>query len=308
MSHELELTLLNTSPPVKRVIKLEDELPVQALQGILQTAFGRESTHLEEWTVLLSLKSVSHQLGFSFSGYPPNDHRQFEARPARMIGRFSGSGDFDDYYDHTDFDDDDELYWRNRTQAFEPDPDIPFKELVKEARKVASDKPWTVLSCDQIFLCERSGEKEPFFVSVIGDGGEEIGVTVARGWEGFRYLLGKQDEAFGETFRMMITFEEREDMSEEDLRFYQRLGSYFRGKRWPKLRIHEGEAEPRLPEQDEAKLIDWLLSRVRSMSSKARKGWEVPVPASAHMIAAVQDWEMEAEVRKVQEWNASNKK
>ncbi len=299
MSHELELTLLNSSPQINKTINLNDELPAKALKGILQTAFGRESTKLDEWTVVLTLRPVREKPGTVFNGEtevslqrqgsgPVADHRP-------LVRQFDEYGE---YYGYADFDYDDEFYWPRQEK---PNPDIQFKELLKEARKVASDKPWTVLPSNQIFLCE-DYHKEMFFVSITGHEGEEIGVEIYREWDGFRYLLGNREGPSPEPGGLVVTFQERQDMTEEDLCFFKRLNCSFVGKRWPKLRVLQEGEEPRLPDPDEAKILIWLFSCVRSMSSKARKGQEIPVPAKEQKIAAFKSWEMKTQIRDVSEF------
>jgi hypothetical protein len=49
--HELQVTLLDVSPPVWRRLRVPSALPLSTVHAVIQLAFGWEDRHLHEWRV-----------------------------------------------------------------------------------------------------------------------------------------------------------------------------------------------------------------------------------------------------------------
>lgn len=157
-----------------------------------------------------------------------------------------------------------------------------LKGMVEAAKRVSQEKPWEHLHSNQIVMFDFPEEEEPHFVSVMGSLGEQFGVMVYRGWDGYRSLKSVFADGFGSDYlteldALSVSFEDREDLTKEEYSFLKDLGYSFRGKkRWPVFRSYEPGLLPSLPDEWDAHFLTDLLEGVLAVAEIAKKGNHLP--------------------------------
>ncbi|MET3574984.1 plasmid pRiA4b ORF-3 family protein [Bhargavaea ullalensis] len=158
-----------------------------------------------------------------------------------------------------------------------------WTDLLTRTKETLADKPWEHLHSNQLFAVEDPMLEEPVFVSVLGSGGQEFGVVVYYGWEGYAYLckmfngeLTDDETMYGMT-GVAVYFEDRGDLEQGDYKLIKDHGFSFRGKKqWPVFRNFEPGYVPWKPEPDEAGLLANILLAVDAVVQIQEAGNLVP--------------------------------
>ena len=158
-----------------------------------------------------------------------------------------------------------------------------WTDLLARAKETAEKKPWQQLNSRQLIAVEDPMLDEPVFVSVLGSEGEEFGIVVYYGWEGYAYLKKKfdgtrsEDEEFYGMTGAAVYFEDRGNLTKDDYRLIKDLGYSFRGKKqWPVFRNFEPGYVPCLPGLEEAGLLANILLAVDTVVQIRQAGNEIP--------------------------------
>lgn len=149
-------------------------------------------------------------------------------------------------------------------------------QLMGELKQLA---PWTWMHENDIFGIQPSGEKEPDFISVMGALGEHLAIAVYLGFKGLGMFWQMQEQGPRLTpeFALQVpqlqaSFEDREQLTDEDRKIIKRLGLKFRGaKAWPQFRSYRPGYFPWYLEQWEANLLIHALEQTLTVAPRFRE-------------------------------------
>lgn len=141
--------------------------------------------------------------------------------------------------------------------------------------------PWEWMTDEHLFAVESPATGEVGYCSVIGGGGQEFGLAVFLGAEGFaayRKLMvadlePESVEAAALLRSLSVTLVDREMLDRRDLEVIRSLGLRFRGRgAWPWFRSQRPGYAPWFLEQDEARFLELALRQAIEVSRWAQAG------------------------------------
>ncbi|MET3574983.1 DUF6930 domain-containing protein [Bhargavaea ullalensis] len=139
---------------------------------------------------------------------------------------------------------------------------------IRLMKEVYDKRPWELLDDNQIFGIELEGKREPLFVQVLGSEGDDFGLVVYNGWDGYRFLrrkqagtLTKEEELYGMT-GVYADFKNRKEVFAPERQMLRGLGFTFKEGGWPVLRsVEPGYVEnPPMPIE-----LDWLQQALKAL-------------------------------------------
>ncbi|MCR2822375.1 plasmid pRiA4b ORF-3 family protein [Lederbergia panacisoli] len=142
------------------------------------------------------------------------------------------------------------------------DETINWNELLEKAKEFNKAKPWEWFDDDEVFVVIDPMTGENLICSILGALGEEYGMAVYIGNEGFQSLL-KTTEGHFNYFDILVTqrnllvsFSNRDELEREDYQIIKDAGLTFRGKKqWPMFRSFMPGMYPWLINEKEARLL-----------------------------------------------------
>ncbi len=141
--------------------------------------------------------------------------------------------------------------------------------------------PWRWMADIELFAVENPADRQVGYCSPLGSGGEEFGLVVFLGAEGFdwcrRLMLG---EIEGENFEgwaavpvLSTAFVNRLDLEERDRDVIRSLDLSFRGRNaWPVFRSHRPGYFPWYVEREEAQFLTAILQQAVEVAARVREG------------------------------------
>lgn len=120
-----------------------------------------------------------------------------------------------------------------------------WKRLLTATKEIAELKPWEWMHEEEVFGVQLPDSDDIGFVSIMGEFGEHIAVSAYLGERSYARLCslyGPQQEANApehlyEIRHLMLSFEDREFLKDQDRRIISDLGFKFRGRNaWPLFR------------------------------------------------------------------------
>ncbi len=159
-------------------------------------------------------------------------------------------------------------------QVEEP-TDEEWKELFFAAEIFKTAKCWEWMFESDIFGVKNPESGEIAYVSIMGSGGEDFSLNAYLGSEGLNSFYGLLDaedegqifEAFSRLESLVASFEDRNDLSKEDLDLIKRLDLKFRGKKqWPQFRVHEPGLYPWKIDSAQCRFLTILLQQAFGVS------------------------------------------
>ncbi|MFZ3576833.1 DUF7309 domain-containing protein [Virgibacillus sp. DJP39] len=158
-----------------------------------------------------------------------------------------------------------------------------MNNLLQKTKNLYQDKPWQYMGDDQTFLIVNSHSGEYYYCSVIGAAGETFGLAVYIGQEGLLTLLkvlkgGEPDFDFLLKQRsILLTFENREDLSKEDYQFVKNSDVTFRGKKaWPVFISYQPGYYPWFVDTSEMAALETVLEQALEICREVKAGTALP--------------------------------
>ncbi len=144
-------------------------------------------------------------------------------------------------------------------------PPVPlevWQDLLAAAKEFHTARPWEYLGDREVFALT-DGQRQPWFPSVLGAGGEVFGVVLYRGLAGLRFLLeaavmlkADPDSAMFLQDALMLDWGAKRDLRPPDLAVLAALGHAPRARErqaWPCFRSHRPGWFPWFLEEGEAR-------------------------------------------------------
>lgn len=157
-----------------------------------------------------------------------------------------------------------------------------WQRLLAEMAELRKLEPWNWLSDDQVFAVQDPVNGTPLFVSVLGAAGEEFGLAVYIGEEGYESLLetmsgavGAEELVFSQR-SLLASFSDREELEADDLQLLKDAGLSFRGKKqWPLFRSFLPGYYPWSIDEEEARLLIEVIGQTKAVLKKVKAGMKV---------------------------------
>ena len=155
----------------------------------------------------------------------------------------------------------------------------PLKELA----------PWDYMHEDDIFGFQLPGTETLGFVSIMGTLGEHLSMAVylgAKGLDGFWKMQELGDRLMPQFVlqipQIQASFENREDVTDEDRKIIKSLGLKFRGAQsWPQFRSFRPGCFPWYIEKWEADLLICALEQVLEVAPRFRENPDIFMPTDS---------------------------
>ena len=159
-----------------------------------------------------------------------------------------------------------------------------WKKLLVKSKELNALKPWEVLGDNEIFIVVDPVSQERLFISVLGGAGQEFGLGVYIGDEGYRSLqltmeqkIPLMDVVFMQR-SLLLSFVDREELEKEDYDFLKRQNVTFRGrKQWPEFRSMVPGSYPWSINEEEARLLILVIEQTRAVLQLAEQGMPLPL-------------------------------
>ncbi|UOE75105.1 plasmid pRiA4b ORF-3 family protein [Parageobacillus thermoglucosidasius] len=171
-----------------------------------------------------------------------------------------------------------------------------WRALLEKAVALKLLAPWQWMDDDEIFLVIDPETNERLYCSVIGALGQEHGMVVyigEQGYESLRHLFErsypKEDPVYTQR-AVLISFVDRNELSKEDYELLRSQGMTFRGKKqWPQFRSFIPGYYPWTISEEEAKLVTTALDQALDVAQRVKEGeLSLPVfPQDVKMFARV---------------------
>jgi hypothetical protein len=154
-----------------------------------------------------------------------------------------------------------------------------WRALLEKAVAFNRLAPWQWMDDDEIFLVIDPETNERLYCSVIGALGQEHGMVVYIGDQGYKslqYLLkqpySEQDPVYTQR-AVLISFADRNELSKEDYELLRSQGMTFRGKKqWPQFRSFVPGYYPWTISEEEAKLVTVALDQAFDVAQRVGEG------------------------------------
>ena len=156
-----------------------------------------------------------------------------------------------------------------------------LKELYQAALDFKRDQPWKWLYDADIICVENPKDKMMGYCSVMGKGGEHYALGVYLGDEGifgFYHLMENADtipshQAIQFQNCLMCSFEDREQLANDDRKQIKTLGLSFRGRNaWPMFRRYESGYYPWVINQEECIFLTHALRQTLYVANDLMAG------------------------------------
>lgn len=168
-----------------------------------------------------------------------------------------------------------------------PDPfgevDDLWRRLLSDMAELRKLEPWNRLHDDQVFAVEDPASGKPLFVSVLGAAGEEFGLAVYIGDEGYdslRAIMGGKvplEEIVFSQRSLLASFSDRDELEADDLMLIKDAGLSFRGKKqWPLFRSFVPGYYPWSIDETEARILIQVIGQTKAVLNSVEQGLEIP--------------------------------
>ncbi|KYD10710.1 plasmid pRiA4b ORF-3 family protein [Saccharococcus caldoxylosilyticus] len=159
-----------------------------------------------------------------------------------------------------------------------------WQALLEKAVAFNRLAPWQWMDDDEIFLVIDPETNERLYCSVIGALGQEHGMVVYIGEQGYKSLqhllkhpYPEQDPVYTQR-AVLISFADRNELSKEDYELLRSQGMTFRGKKqWPQFRSFIPGYYPWTISEEEAKLVTTALDQALDVARRVGEG-ELSLP------------------------------
>ncbi|ANU10918.1 hypothetical protein BBH88_11660 [Planococcus antarcticus DSM 14505] len=158
-----------------------------------------------------------------------------------------------------------------------------WKRLLLKSKELNALKPWELIGDNEVFIVQDPVSQEYLFISVLGGAGQEYGLAVYIGEEGYRslQLTMEQKTPLMEVIfiqrSLLLSFVDRHELEKEDYDFLKSQDVTFRGKKqWPEFRSMVPGSYPWSIDQEEARILILAIEQTNHVFQLARQ--EIPLP------------------------------
>ena len=180
------------------------------------------------------------------------------------------------------------------SKKFQDNP-AQWKSLFQFVKQFNELAPWRWMDDDQIFAIQHPKTGEYAYCSVMGALGEEFGLSVFIGQKGLKYLRRIlttpfiDKDSIYENQSIVLSFCNREELSEKDYELIKKEGLTFRGKnKWPMFRSMEPGLYPWYLTDKEMEWFSVILERVLEVCRRVKEGLEIESNFSQHDVCFAQ--------------------
>ena len=172
------------------------------------------------------------------------------------------------------------------------DTDDHWKALFELAVQYKRLQPWQWMSDIDMFAVVDPESEQTGYCCVLGEAGEKYGLAVYIGDEGFRSLIAitQSDEQIEpyEQRSLLLSFDDRANLTEEDYRLIKDLGLSFRGRNaWPTFRSFVPGCVPWLLEKWEVRFLTTILEQVIHVCQRVKDDPQLIEPRNDRIFARV---------------------
>lgn len=164
-----------------------------------------------------------------------------------------------------------------------------WRELYRSAIEFKELAPWDWMSDTDLFGVQNPEDSDTGYCCVLGGCGEFFGLAVYLGTEGLNAYLDLQSGRIGiknDPFEVLLSkkclvmsFENKSQLSKEDLRVIKKLGLVFKGKHaWPQFRWYEPGYYPWYLNRDHVIFLSLCLNQAMDVARRVRKEPDLLVP------------------------------
>lgn len=157
-----------------------------------------------------------------------------------------------------------------------------WQRLLMEMAALRKLEPWKWLYDDQVFAVQDPAGETTVFVSVLGAAGEEFGLAVYIGEEGYESMLATMsgkvstEELVFAQRSLLASFSDRDELEAEDLQLLKDAGMSFRGKKqWPLFRSMMPGYYPWSIDEEEARLLIEVIGQTKAVVEKVKSGMQI---------------------------------
>jgi hypothetical protein len=157
-------------------------------------------------------------------------------------------------------------------------PYAAWRELVKAADSFYAERPWEILTEETIFGVLDPESGQTLYCTILGQLGEVYGMAVYPGPGGWRSHLKTRDpeykgvEPLFYLCALLISFENKRELSKQDRRMLKNMGRSYRGRRWPQFRSYRPGYMEELPGKMERFQMTLALQGAAVMLQWQRQG------------------------------------
>ncbi|NYB52800.1 MAG: hypothetical protein HVN35_09620 [Methanobacteriaceae archaeon] len=162
-----------------------------------------------------------------------------------------------------------------------------WKELYQKATEFKKLKPWEWMWDEQIFAVKNPETGETAYCTVMGRMQSFYGMAAYLGPEGLENYCDIQSgritpddpDAFFQQRVLVVSFEDRDDIEDEDYQIIRKLGLRFRGKnQWPLFRSFRPHYMPWYLDGDEARFLTLILEQAIIVGQGIKEDPELLTP------------------------------
>lgn len=154
-----------------------------------------------------------------------------------------------------------------------------WRPLYERAIRIKDLAPWKWMEETDVFGVEDPVSRQVAYVSVTGALGEHLAVMAYLGDTAFHRFLalhageGNPDsQQVLELRHIQVSFEDRRDLQEPDLRTIRSLGLRFRGSRaWPRFRSSLPGCFPWFFDEEEIRLMEAILEQTENVATRVKE-------------------------------------
>lgn len=172
--------------------------------------------------------------------------------------------------------------------AENPPTSEEWRRLYEEAIRLKELAPWEWMTETDIFGVQNPETDALGFVSVMGMLGEHYAVSLYLGSEGLYAFQDLEEaeslfspESLLEIPQLQVSFEDRDELQEQDRKTIKALGLKFRGQNaWPLFRSYRPGLFPWFLEAEEARFLTYALQQLQDVARRFREDPALLEPAS----------------------------
>ena len=267
--------------------------------------FGDDWTHEIELVDIIDKQAgIEYPICTAAENFAPPEDSRFELLEGQLnlVAKNNEqllreiNNELDGYKSSTEYffiDDEDEFIFAEEndaptsTQEIIPPADITYNEIweatLAQAKEFLQKKPWEELGEEDIFVVKEPEENTFLFCRVTGESGDDFGLEIYFGWEGFFALLerlsgneialdGMQHEQV-----LIMTFEDRTDLEKVEYNLIKTHSTTFRGKKsWPVFISYRPSFFPWQMDENEAEYVQLAMREVMQVLEEQAAGLEIP--------------------------------
>ncbi len=162
------------------------------------------------------------------------------------------------------------------------DPD--YETLLQLSDTLNKMKPWNYFENTDIVALELEEYDEVFYVSVMGNAGQQYGLMIYEEEHGYKMLAellsGKtlEEDVYLDLSGFTVNFVDRAELEKADYQLIKDCGRSFRGKnKWIQFRSYNPGAVPTVPSFIDVEVLKLIVQAMIQVTQKRMQDWRYPV-------------------------------